>query len=170
MNRKHSFRAGHGRRTAALLVLLVLVGIGRAPAGTEARTRRECAGPKCLSAAPNPPFAMIDTQHPEAFLGPTWVGVDLPSDRVILRNLRILTANRNWNMQICESPADPGTCVQVVGPVGGSTVGWRGDYRDATWTRVYQDGAAGRKLHLLVTPAGGDWMIFRIRVEAAPQP
>jgi hypothetical protein len=137
-----------GRRIAGLLVLCVAAaGVGPAyGAGTPA-----------------------DHLHPDAFRTQTWIDVDLPSDRVLLQNLRILTANRSWSMKICESILDPSTCVQVVGTPG-SPVGWRGDFRDKNWTKSYEDRQAGRKLHLQVTPVGGDWMIFRIQVEVTALP
>jgi hypothetical protein len=112
----------------------------------------------------------IDYLYPEAFRTQTWIDVDLPSDRVILENLRILTANRNWTLKICESTVDPSSCTLIVGTTGPPAIGWRGDFRNKTWTKSYEDRQAGKKLHLQVNPVGGDWMIFRIQVEVTALP
>ena len=107
----------------------------------------------------------IDRLHPEAFRVPTWIEIDLPTDQLTLKGLRVLTANRSWTMQICGSSLDLGTCTTVVGPAG-TAAGWRGDFRNESWTFAYQDREGRQKLHLRVTPVGGDWMIFRIQTEA----
>ncbi len=107
----------------------------------------------------------IDRVHPEAFRVATWVEVDLPANQIALRGLRVLTANRSWTLQICESTLDLSTCTMVVGPVG-TAPGWKGDFSNDGWYFSYLDREGRRKLHLRVTPVGGDWMIFRIQTEA----
>jgi hypothetical protein len=146
---KSLLRAGTGRRIGWLIVLAVLAGGG---------------DPTDAAGVP------IDYLHPEAFRTPTWIDVSLPSNQVVLQNLRILTANRSWTLKLCESIGDPASCVPLVGIQGPPAIGWRGDFRNKTWTRAYLDRDGGAKLHLQATPVGGDWMIFRIQVEATVQP
>ena len=107
----------------------------------------------------------IDRVHPEAFRTTTWVEVDLPANQVTLKGLRVLTANRSWTLQVCGSTLDLSTCSTVVGPMG-TAPGWKGDYQNETWTFPYLDKEGRLKLHLRVTPVGGDWMIFRIQTVA----
>ena len=122
------------------------------------------------SPPPPPGTVAIDFLHPEAFRAATWVNVSLPSNTVLVGNLRIITANRSWGLQICGSVSIPASCVNTLAAWDPRGVGWRGDFRSATWTQTYQDLDAGKQLHLKVTPQGGDWMIFRIKVEATPTP
>ena len=112
-----------------------------------------------------PTTTTIDRLHPEAFRIATWIEVDLPANQVTLKGLRVLTANRSWTMQVCGSSLDLGTCTTVVGP-SGTAAGWRGDFRNEHWSFPYLDGEGRQKLHLRVTPVGGDWMIFRIQTVA----
>src|SRR5262245_3476345 len=151
-------------RPAALLLLAwsCLAGFGSplfpAPAGNRERqpTDSVVGGTTAL---------FIDRVHPEAFRSATWIEVDLPASQVTLKGLRVLTANRSWTMQICGSSLDLATCTTVVGPAG-TAPGWRGDFRNESWTFPYLDREGRQKLHLRVTPVGGDWMIFRIQTEA----
>lgn len=109
----------------------------------------------------------IDRVHPEAFRAAAWIEVDLPASHVTLQGLRIITANRCWTLQICESTLDLATCTAVVGPAG-TAAGWRGDFRNEAWTFSYTDRESRGKLHLRVTPERGDWMTFRIQTSARP--
>ena len=113
---------------------------------------------------------LIDSLHPEAFRTPAWIDVEIPSNWVTLRNLRVLTAHRSWTLQICESVSEPETCTLIVGSGNPRVLGWRGDFRDPAWSVAYEDRDRQKKLHLMVTPAGGDWMIFRIQLEATLLP
>jgi hypothetical protein len=110
----------------------------------------------------------IDYLYPEAFLGPTWIQIDLPSSSVLLDDLRIVTANRRWTLQICGSVSKPDSCVNALAGWDPRGAGWRGDFRSPTWSLSYQDLDGLRKLHLRVTPMAGDWMILRIQVRATP--
>ena len=140
-----------------------------------------CLLPPHLEAAPpesaassissaNAQTVTVDYLYPEAFQVATWIDVDLPSSNVQLANLRIITANRRWSLQICGSISDPATCVNPLASWDPRGVGWRGDFRSPSWSQSYQDASANKKLHLRVTPIGGDWMIFRIQLEATPVP
>jgi hypothetical protein len=113
---------------------------------------------------------LIDFVHSEAFKTSTWIHVSLPSSHVLLSNLRIITANRKWSLQICGSVSNPGSCVNALAGWDPRGVGWRGDFKAAGWSQDYQDLDATNQLHLKVTPQGGDWMIFRIQVGATPTP
>ena len=132
--------------------------IQAAPAGKVERQSTDSQGGGSVTTS-------IDRVHPEAFRTATWVEVDLPANQVTLKGLRVLTANRSWTLQVCGSTLDLSTCTAVVGPVG-TAPGWKGDFRNEAWTHAYVDREARQKLHLRVTPVGGDWMIFRIQTEA----
>ena len=121
------------------------------------------------SAPPSQP-TFIDYLFPEAFKAATWIQVPLPSNSVSLANLRVITANRKWKLEICGSASNPASCVNALAAQDPRGVGWRGDFGSAAWTQTYQDADAVKTLHLRVTPLSGDWMIFRIRVEATPTP
>jgi hypothetical protein len=162
MNRRPEIPPLNTRRAALLLVLSWLIAPGSplypAPAGKRERQPTD-------SVVGGAATTSIDRLHPEAFRVPTWIEVDLPANQVTLKGLRVLTANRSWTMQVCGSSLDLSTCTTVVGPAG-TAPGWRGDFRNESWTFPYQDREARQKLHLRVTPMGGDWMIFRIQTEA----
>jgi hypothetical protein len=127
------------------------------------------AFPPGFSAPPAQPSS-IDYLYPEAFRTQTWIQVPLPSSQVSLANLRVITANRKWKLEICGSASNPATCVNALAFSDPRGVGWRGDFASTAWSQTYQDTDAVKMLHLRVTPLGGDWMIFRIRVEATPIP
>jgi len=112
----------------------------------------------------------IDFVHPEAFRTSTWIHVSIPSNHVLLSNLRIITANRKWSLQICGSVSIPASCVNALTAWDPRGVGWRGDFKVSSWSQDYLDLDAANQLHLKVTPLGGDWMIFRIQVGATPTP
>jgi len=112
----------------------------------------------------------VDYLYPEAFLTTTWVDVDLPTSHVQLADLRIITANRRWSLDICGSPSNPASCVNALASYDPRNVGWRRDFRSQTWSYNYLDLDGAKKLHLRVNPLSGDWMIFRIQVEATPTP
>src|SRR5262245_15408255 len=120
--------------------------------------------------APQAQTVPIDFLNPEPFRVSTWIHIPLPSSSVLLSNLRIITANRSWSIEICGSVSIPGSCVNALSAWDPRGVGWRGDFRSATWSQTYQDLDAGKQLHLRVTPLRGAWMIFRIRVEATTLP
>jgi len=113
---------------------------------------------------------LIDYLYPEAFRVATWIQVPLPSSRVNLANMRILTANRKWKLEICGSGSNPATCVNALASADPRGVGWHGEFSSTAWSQIYQDVDAVKTLHLRVTPLAGDWMIFRMRVEATPTP
>jgi hypothetical protein len=117
------------------------------------------------AAAAGTPPVRIDYVYPEAFRQPTWIDVDLPSSQVVLKNIRVLTANRNWTLKVCGSPTGPTNCTILVRSPSNPAAGWWGDFSNTTLNYSYTDLDGVSKLHLLVTPAGGDWMIFRIQTD-----
>ena len=158
-------RGAHRRLFPVLLCWLASVSLClSAPASGRPKRSTEAAP------TANAQTAFIDFLHPEAFRGSTWIQIGLPSSRVLLSNLRIITANRSWSLQICGSVSNPGSCVNALASWDPRGAGWRGDFLSAAWSQSYQDLDAGKMLHLRVTPLTGDWMIFRIQVEATPTP
>jgi hypothetical protein len=131
-----------------------------------ARTRSASAGDAALNAQ----TAFIDYLYPEAFQASTLINLPLAGNRVQLTNLRILTANRQWSLQICGSVSDPTSCVNPLASWDPKGTGWRGDFRVPSWSMSYQDLDAGKQLHLRVTPMSGDWMIFRIQLQVTTTP
>ena len=151
-------RAGHPGLAAITLLLAAQV-FPAAPAAAGSAG----AGP----GRPGDP-TRIDFLHLEAFREPTWMAVDLPASHVTLLSIRVLTANRSWTLGVCGAPQNPQTCSLVVGSPTIPAVGWRGDFINRTLNLDYRNLELQPKLHLLVTPTGGDWMIFRIRLEVRP--
>ncbi len=120
--------------------------------------------------APTGTTSAIDYTYPEAVRDSTWIDVDIPSSSVSVDRIRILTANRDWTLRLCGSRLDRRTCTQVVGRTSARGRGWWGDFVDPALNLSYVDRDGSGKLHFLVTPEEGDWMIFRIQTQVTTVP
>jgi hypothetical protein len=110
----------------------------------------------------------IDYVYPEAFRDVTWIDVDLPANVVVVKSIRVLTANRSWTLKLCGSRTGPTACTTLVSGNPKTAPGWKGDFLNTQLNYSYTDLDGVSKLHFQVTPAGGDWMIFRIQTEVQP--